>query len=251
MNEQEIRQHIETLLVNSTFELTEFTLDPQFFGNMTAVIYNDTKVYKFYSDRGEIWCNHTLIYPKDYHVKGQDDAPEYLLKAIQNLIDEKRITPDQASKTTRQILTALGDLIDLNQVLLSKDVKETKKGPVNFESVIFDRDNKIQCVVYEDGDFWTSFLFTQKYYYALNFESDEEVIQDVITTFTTVYTCPIKYVSVYKGDTLMKRTLYIEHGKQWEWIGVKVSVPKKLINPFAKSITEEVIYDFRKKKIDQ
>ena len=248
MNETEIRQHIEKMLVNSTFELTEFSLDPLFFGNMNAVIYNDTKAYRFSTDRGEVWCNHALIIPNEGHKKDQDVAQENLIKAIQNLIDEKRITVDQSFKTTRQILEALSDLIDPRSILMSSDVKETKKGPVRFESVILDRENKIQFVVYEDGDFWTSFLFTQKYYYALNFESDDEVIEEVISTFRNVYTCQIKYVSVYKGNTLMKRTLYIEHAKQWEWIGVKVVVPKKLINPFSKTIAEETVYDFRNHK---
>lgn len=247
MNESELRQHIETMLVNSTFELTEFSLDPLFFGNLSCVIYNDTKAYRFSTDRGEVWCNHALIIPNEGHKKDQDIAQENLIKAIQNLIDEKRITIDHAFQRTGQILDALSDLIDLSQIMMSSDVKETKKGPVKFQSVILDKANKIRFVVYEDGDFWTSFLFTQKYYYALNFESDEEVIEEVISTYRTVYTCLIKYISVYKGETLIKRTLYINHGKQWDWIGVKVYVPKKLINPFAKTVTEETLYDFRKK----
>ena len=247
MNKLDIRQLIETLLVNSTFELTEFSYEPQFFGNMVAVIYNDTKVYKFTTDRGEIWCNQTLIFPNDYHVKGRDDTPEYLMKAIQNLIDEKEIKVEQASETTRKILDEISDLIDMNQVLISSDVKETKKGPIKFESVILDAKNKIRFVVYADGDIWTSYLHIQKYYYALNFESDEEVIQEAILTFKTIYTALIKVITVYKGDKLMKRTLYFNQGKEWEWIGVKYYVTNKLINPFAKTVNEEVIYDFRKK----
>lgn len=247
MNELEIRVKIENMLKNSTFDLAEFSYDPLLFGNMFAVIYNDTKAYRFSTDRGEIWCNHDLIYPNNTHVKGQEDTLVYLLKAIQKLLDEKKITLEQCSEPTRTILSKLSDLIELDKVFISTDIRETKKGSVRFESVILDKENHIKFVVYEDGDIWTSFLLNEKYYFALNYESDQEVIDESVLAFRTVYTCPIKYVLIYKGDKLMKRTFYIDNGKQWEWNGVKYFVLKGLINPFAKTVTKEILYDFSKK----
>ena len=248
MNELEIRQKIENMLENSTFDLAEFSYDPLIFGNLSAIIYNDTKAYQFSTDRGEIWCNRELIYPNNYHVKGQEDTPVYLMKAIRKLLDDKKITLEQCSETTRTILDKLSDLIELDKMLMSSDIRETKKGPIRFESVILDKENHVKFVAYEDGDIWTSFLFNEKYYYALNYESDQEVIDEAALVFRNVYTYPIKYVLVYKGNKLMKRTLYIDKGNQWEWIGVQYFVLKRLVNPFAKTVTEEILYDFSKNK---
>ena len=53
---------------------------------MTAVIRKGTTEYRFISDRDDIFCNGKLVFMLTDHIAGEDDLPQYLIKAIERLV---------------------------------------------------------------------------------------------------------------------------------------------------------------------
>lgn len=59
-------------------QVTDFSYEPQAFGNITVTVKRGKKKYAFITDRGEIFCNGCLCCDALYHVAGEKDTPKYL-----------------------------------------------------------------------------------------------------------------------------------------------------------------------------
>lgn len=86
ISDAEIVGMIEDSLQDSDCKLISFERNHQVFGNMIVKIKSRNKKFIFITDRGEVYCNKTLIFFNDYHVAGEDDCPIYLIKAIRKII---------------------------------------------------------------------------------------------------------------------------------------------------------------------
>ena len=86
MENSEIKKSILNVLSGTSYELSHFERDLRNFGNMTAVVSKETAEYRFISDRDDIFCDGKLIYVHARHVAGEDDLPQYLIKAIEQVI---------------------------------------------------------------------------------------------------------------------------------------------------------------------
>jgi hypothetical protein len=53
---------------------------------MTVRIRKGSVEYRFVSDRGDIFLNSSLVFVRTHHAAGEDDSPEYLIKAIEQLV---------------------------------------------------------------------------------------------------------------------------------------------------------------------
>lgn len=89
MNDEDIEKSIINILKDSKYKLLNFERNHSYFGNMIAVIKLGFEKHIFLSDRGDIYYNGNLIFTSDYHVIGEDDSPEYFLKAINQLVQNK------------------------------------------------------------------------------------------------------------------------------------------------------------------
>jgi hypothetical protein len=246
MDNQIIRKEIEKMLEKSTFVLTEFDYDPEIFGNIIAVLYNGYKKYRFVTDRGEIWCNHQLIFLSDYHVAGVDDTPIYLMKAIQQVLDDKKVNFDQCLPVTQYILSKLSDIVDPEKIFLSADTLVYKGKTQHFNSVYLDKENKISFDVYDNDDVCVFYLDYDHLMMKMDGDSAYTQADIAVNTLRDALTCPMKVVKIYQGNKLRKQVLYFLEGFQWVKSGTISYSLVSLFNPFAKKMIEEHVYDFKK-----
>ena len=81
-------QMIHDAVELTDFKITSFNRNHQVFGNMVLVIENNKHRIEYITDRGDIFCNSTLVFRSDYHVAGKDDCPLYLIQAIKDSISK-------------------------------------------------------------------------------------------------------------------------------------------------------------------
>lgn len=246
MDYQVIRKEIEGMIEKSTFVLTELEYDSEFYGIIVAVLCNGSKEYHFGTNRGEIWCDHQLIYRFDFHDARVDDTPIYLMKAIKQVLDEKKIALEQCLPVTQYILSKLSDLIDPEKIFLSADVLEYKGKTQHFNSVYLDKENKICFDVYDNDDVCVFYLDYDHLMLRVEGNSAYTQADFAVNTLRDVLTCPMKVVKIYQGKKLRKQVLYFLKDYQWVKSGTISYSLVNLFNPFAKKTIEEREYDFKK-----
>lgn len=246
MDNQEIKKEIEKMLEKSTFVLTELECDSEVFGNIVGVLNNGSKEYYFGTNRGEIWCDHQLIYRFDFHVAGVDDTPKYLMKAIQQVIDEKKVALNQCLPVTQYILSKLSDIVNPEEIFLSADTLVYKDKTQCFNSVYLDKENKISFDVYDNDDVCVFYLDYDHVMMKMEGDSTFSQANIAANTLRDVLTCPMKVVKIYQGKKLRKQVLYFLEDYKWVKSGTISYSLVNLFNPFAKKTIEEHVYDFKK-----
>jgi len=86
MEDHQIIEAILNVLNGTSYEFVSFERDHMWFGNMISKIKIGKREYCFVSDRGDIFRDDEVVFPSAYHIAGEDDAPKYLIKAIERLV---------------------------------------------------------------------------------------------------------------------------------------------------------------------
>lgn len=115
-SDDEIILHINNILEGTQFKLVSFERNNAAFGNMIVKIKSPRKKLNFITDRDDIFCNDKLLIPHGYHIAGEDDAPEYLVKAIRDTI-ERHTSRKQGDRTLEYNLKTLFVVIGQTLVL--------------------------------------------------------------------------------------------------------------------------------------
>ena len=87
--DKEIEQMIIDTINPTSLSLISYFRDHKTFGNFIIEIADGSEIHTFISDRGEIYRDNRLIFDSSYHIAGLDDSPNYLIKAIKELVMEK------------------------------------------------------------------------------------------------------------------------------------------------------------------
>lgn len=84
-----LKEQIFTLLEGTGYNILEFSINNNFFGNIIlTLVSNKKEKLQFVTDRGEIYCNGVLLSDSSYHIVGKDDTPEKLLDVIRKKLHE-------------------------------------------------------------------------------------------------------------------------------------------------------------------
>lgn len=86
MKEAAILRKISDLAAAYGATLVYFKYYKKTFGNIVVSLEYNRQVYEFITDRGEIYCNKTLVCDNSYHVAGADDTINRLLEVITSTI---------------------------------------------------------------------------------------------------------------------------------------------------------------------
>ena len=86
MKYEEMAKQLQKLAEQLNAELISFEYRKQIFGNMIVKIKKADTVYDFVTDRGEIYCNNSLLCDASYHQAGTSDTFPRLVEIIKERV---------------------------------------------------------------------------------------------------------------------------------------------------------------------
>lgn len=149
-------------------------------------------------------------------------------------------------KGTQYILDSISNLIDISKIEVSKENTDYRGRKYISDFVMLNKSDNIGFEVFEEEEIIVFYLREHCHFYgAPVIETNEiDLADQAIDLLRTILTCKAKYIQVYKGEKLLKETIYFLINDQWEkGCTTNYSLVNR-INPFAKKTIKETIWEF-------
>jgi hypothetical protein len=149
-------------------------------------------------------------------------------------------------KETQYILDSISNLIDISKAEISTENLDYKKRKYLSDFVLLNKSDNIGFEVFEGEEIIVFYLREHEHFYGAPVieTNDIDLADQAIDLLKTILTCKAKYIQVYKGEKLLKETIYFLINDQWEKGCTTNYRLVTKINPFAKKTIRETIWEF-------